>query len=169
MKNTKKHANELVTTIRDGLLGAEKALKEFINGKYWVTLGFDSFKDWYDVTLADITLASELRPGVIVALLEDGEDPEQVAQEVKGIGPTTVKSIEAQRKAGIPKDKVVARGGSRPGSGRRTSHFRINMGAERYQQVTEIAEAYDQPVEDCLLEAIDNYLAYWLPQVQQVA
>lgn len=166
---TKKRANELTKLIREGLQNAEQALREFIAGEGWVVLGYDNFVAYYDEQLSDLVLASALRPIAVLKLLEAGEDPEEVPKKVKGVGPATVTSIQRQRKAGVPAEKLVARGGYRPHSGRRPSHFRIDVGVERHQQITEIAEAYGQSAEECLLEAIDTYLAYWLPQIQEVA
>jgi hypothetical protein len=160
---TKKRARELEKAVREGLVGAEKALKEFIVGEGWVVLDYPSFGAWYDATLSGITLASQLQADAIYALLTEGEEAEEVAKKVRGIGPETVKSINRQRKAGVPANKVNLRGGNRPGGGRPASHLRLNVGAELITQLTEIGNVYGQTKEEVAIEFLQTGVAQWLP------
>ena len=88
---------------------------------------------------------------------------------MKGLGPETVDRIDQQRKHGVPADDVSLVGGRRTGGGRRPSHLYLDLGADLFAQLAEIAEHYGQTNEEAAVEFIQNGVAQWLPLVEQSA
>lgn len=107
-------AKKLLAAIRSGLRKADAALKEFIEIRGWKALGYESFGKFWANEMADIRIATELRPEIVFALYDEGILPDEVADIVRDVGDQLAETWKDEYDAGTPSNQASRRARSRP-------------------------------------------------------
>jgi hypothetical protein len=151
---TKKQAQAMWDRVWQTLSDHEAAIREVIDKKAWLPLGFETFADaWFGLNHNDISLARELRPHVVVQLLSEGLTEDEVADAVKGIGPELAARINKERKAGVPADQMsLVKQHSRL---TRPHTLHIYVGAEQMEEFHRIVTSLGYPSTHVLAVALE--------------
>jgi hypothetical protein len=137
-----------------------ETIKEIIATEAWLALDPPraSFSEAWEAYLTNIPCPPEVKIVVIYQMAEDGLSSEQIADSVHGVREGTVDAVKRQKDNGVPADQASLAGGHREGGGRRRSHVYVDLGVQRYAQLADVAARYAVSVEDCVVEAVDEYL-----------
>lgn len=101
-KAQEKRAEKLWNDLRASFFQTQETFIQIIKERSWEPLGFDSFTDAYSYYLSDISLAKELIPHVVYALLDDGADDTDIIKNVRGVSDTSVANLKRQKQNGVP-------------------------------------------------------------------
>lgn len=147
-------AEDLWEKLHKTFLDMEQTLTTIIASKAWEPLGYSSFTTAWADKMSDITLASEIRPAVVYAMLEEGATVEEIADTVKGVGPEQAETLKRQKDNGLSaKDASILvreHGRSRP-----QRHFvSIEVDGDTRQEWDRIAKAHDTTIEAIALPAV---------------
>jgi hypothetical protein len=155
-KQTKKAAYAMFDRIRVGLVDLAEAIQEVVDSKAWETIGYESLAEAWDDLLSDVTLPIEVRPVLVYAMLEAGEDGETIAHTVKGISEATVKTLAQQKGAGVPAKKATVRKkrASRGPATHKVIQFKVD--AETFKEWEQTALFFSRSVDDIVKEGAEQ-------------
>lgn len=100
-KMTKQRAKALDQEIREALVLTAEKVSEFILGKAWTHLGYESLQDWVK-SLSDIRLGLPVVNLLAYELIASGEADDEIALSLRGVGPEGVANLRRQKAAGVP-------------------------------------------------------------------
>jgi hypothetical protein len=141
-KLSKMQAKRLSNEIRDGLVVTAQKIEMFINGQGWIALGHSSFEAWWNAEhLSDTLLGREIRPIIVIQMIENGMSDMEVSLKVKGVSPSTVSNIRRQKEIGIPHDKITVRQHSRKTPPSKPSVLKLDLGPRVLARYRKAAEA----------------------------
>lgn len=152
-KVTAAQAQKLWGELRRHFANAENVIQQIVEQKAWEPLGYGSFAEAWVGEMSNLTLPSEVRPHVVYQMLAEGWEPVDIADVVKGVGPSTAEALARQRRNGVPPNHAVVREHYRRRSAP-ASHIRINVGPTMLAEYHRIATVVGQSVEDIALEAV---------------
>lgn len=154
-----RQAQQLWGKLQQHFINAERILEEIIEKRAWEPMGYESFSEAWTAQMADITIATEIRPHVVYQMLTEGASADEIAGAVKGVGPERVESLSRQKRNGVPPGDasltVVREHLRKPPSAPDTLHIRI--GVMRYKRYKRIAERWDKTIEEIAHEAIEAH------------
>lgn len=157
-KQSAEQAEALWQKLRQHFVNAQRVIEEIIATQAWLPLGYDSFTTAWKTTMADVTLAVELRPFVVYQMFAEGWSSEDVAEVIKGLGRDRAERLKQQRDNGVPASgasmTIVNRHQRhKPGPGDTIHIFVGSVTLEAYRQT---AEREGKTVETISLEAIQQ-------------
>lgn len=147
-------AEDLWEKLHKGFLDMEQTLMTIIASEAWKPVGYNTFAEAWTAKMSDITLASEIRPHVVYAMLDEGATVEEIADTIKGVGPEQAENLKRQKNNGVrAKDaSTIVRKHRRRLPQR---HFvTIEVDADTRRAWGRIAKAHNTTVEDIALPAV---------------
>lgn len=147
-------AENLWERLHKTFLDMEETLTTIIRSSAWIPLGYNSFTDAWAARMSDITLASEIRPHVVYAMLDEGATVEEIADTVKGVGPEQAENLKRQHDNGVPaKEASVVVSKHRRRLPQR--HFvTIEIDGDTRREWCRIAKEHDTTIEAIALPAV---------------
>lgn len=149
-------AEDLWEKLHKGFLDMEQTLTTIIASEAWKPLGYSTFAEAWAAKMSDITLASEIRPHVVYAMLDEGATIEEIADTVKGVSVETVERLEEQKDNGVPADMATTTTVRRhkrklPGA-RKFIHIQID--ADTHREWQRKAKLHDTTINAVALTAV---------------
>lgn len=115
MSLTKDQAERLIYAIRTNILDLDRNLRELIEQRGWIALGYETFEQMWDECLSDLRPSQMFTKAVVVrALAGEGLSPLEIAQLVGGTASTADKIVR-QLNAGVPPERVSPHVKTKPG------------------------------------------------------
>lgn len=151
---SKEQATELWDRLRSSFLDQHKILIEIIGMRAWEPLGYDSFVAAWRDQMKDITLASELRPHVVLQMIQEGLTSDEIAEMVRGVSPEGVQDIKEQSDNGVPA-KLVRRRRGKPEALPYSTLF-LHFPTRRMLAWRKVAKKLNTSVEQIALAAIED-------------
>lgn len=170
-------AEALFEELRAGFANLSRQIKRISETRAWEVLGYSSFAAAWRAYMADVPVRTDLERALLTyELAESGLSADEIAAEIPDLGPVTVarllekkamgvpaegvsvpKAREAEREGQTGEDQVWRKGHpvTRPSAPRR---IHLDLGEERYQQVSRAAAAVGLTVRELLDEALRAHL-----------
>lgn len=155
-------AQHMWETLRSNLLDARKALTQIIETEAWKPLGYTTLREaWTDrMTDVELSVTGTVIELVYAMLAEDGTDME-IADAVKGVGPTIVATLRRQRDNGVPAELASLRPYNRAHSGGSSDSggtLFLHPGSDKLAAWQRAAATLDRKLADLAIELIDEAL-----------
>jgi hypothetical protein len=83
-----------------------RTIDDIIDAKDWMTLGYNTFIEYWIDRFGDITAGLDLRPQIVYIMIDEGNTDDEIAVAVKGIGPEGVANLRRQKNSGVPAGKA---------------------------------------------------------------
>lgn len=100
-KITKANAEKLWSELRDALLNVEELINRIVETEAWKPLGYNTFIDAWADRMGDVTLTGTQQATVVYAMLNDGAKTAEIADAIKGVGPTVAHKYLQAHSAGM--------------------------------------------------------------------
>jgi hypothetical protein len=160
---SKRRAQALWNQLHEQFANVQETISEIISTRAWESLGFDTFTEAWKANMDGVPIASFIAPALIYQMLDEGQSEDDIIESVVGLGENQVKNLARQKKAGVPVDKAKARASLTPAQRKAaksstSKRVSVELDPETYQELKAIATEYGQTVEECVAEAVDEYL-----------
>lgn len=102
-------ASRLFERLRTAFLAVETALDDIIEARAWEPLGYASLTEAWADRMGDLRLSGSAQAYVAYALMDTGATPDDVADALHGVGPTTARELANARAAGLDAPDAAVR------------------------------------------------------------
>jgi hypothetical protein len=157
MKTGKKlpaYAERLWINLQSNLIDFHKTLLEIFESEAWKPQ-YETFTEAWTDKMSNITFAPELLAPIAYQMFNEGATPDQVADSVKGIGPSIAEDLKQQKDNGVSVDQastVVRRHRRKlPGD---FGYIRIKVGRDTLKEWKRLANQHGMTVAGVALPAI---------------
>lgn len=146
-------AEKLWNLLHDQFVNIQEVMVQIISTRAWEPLGYSTFTEAFTERLSGVTLASELRPHVVYQMLDEGLTADEIAEQVKGVGPEGVEAAARQKRNGVPADAATVKAHPRL---TRPHTLHMYVGAEEMESFHAIADKHGLSVLAIALDAVEK-------------